>query len=216
MIDLHTHTVFSDGEVIPAELIRRAAVAGYRALAITDHADQSNLEMLLSNMVGVVDELGRANNLEVLVGVELTHVPPRMIAECTRRARALGAQLVVCHGETIVEPVADGTNRAAIEAGVDILSHPGLISDEDVRLAAQKGVALEISTRKGHCLANGHVARLAREYGASLVINNDAHAPGDLMSLEMACNVALGAGMSNEEVVRARQNSAALVARAKG
>ena len=216
MIDLHTHTVFSDGEVIPAELIRRAAVAGYRALAITDHADQSNLELLLSNMVGVVDELGRANSLEVLVGVELTHVPPQMIAECTRRARDLGAQIVVSHGESIVEPVAGGTNRASIEAGVDILSHPGLISEEDVRLAAQNDVALEITTRRGHSLTNGHVARLAREYGARLVINNDAHAPGDLMSLEMACKVALGAGISHDEVAMARQNSADMVARLRG
>ncbi|HKJ05299.1 MAG TPA: histidinol phosphate phosphatase domain-containing protein [Geopsychrobacteraceae bacterium] len=216
MIDLHTHTVFSDGEVIPAELIRRAAVAGYRALAITDHADQSNLEMLLSNMVGVIGELGQANNLQVLSGVELTHVPPRMIDDCVKKARQLGAQIVVVHGETIVEPVVGGTNRAAIEAKVDILSHPGLISDVDVQLAAKNGVHLEITTRKGHCLTNGHVAQLARKYGAKLVINNDAHAPGDLMSLEMACKVAQGAGMSNDEVVQARQNSAALVARAAG
>jgi putative hydrolase len=215
MIDLHTHTIFSDGEVIPAELIRRAAVAGYRALAITDHADQSNLEVLLSSLTGVVDELGEANNLKVLAGVELTHVPPSMIDACTWKARELGAQIVVCHGETIVEPVAGGTNRAAIEAKVDILSHPGLISREDVELAAKNGVCLEITTRKGHSLTNGHVVQLARKYGAKLVINNDAHAPSDLMSLEMACKVAQGAGMSNEEVSQARQNSADLVAKAK-
>lgn len=216
MIDLHTHTIFSDGEVIPAELIRRAAVAGYRALAITDHADQSNLEILLSQLVGVVDELGEANNLQVLAGLELTHVPPRMIGDCVWKARQLGAEIVVVHGETIVEPVAGGTNRAAIEAKVDILSHPGLISVEDVELAAKNGVCLEITTRKGHCLANGHVVQLARKYGAKLVVNNDAHAPGDLMSLEMACKVAQGAGMSSDEVSQARQNSAELVARAKG
>lgn len=216
MIDLHTHTIFSDGELIPAELIRRASFAGYRALAITDHADQSNLEMLLSHLVGVVDELGEANNLQVLAGVELTHVPPRMIDDCTRKARQLGAQVVVCHGETIVEPVAGGTNRAAIEAKVDVLAHPGLITDEDVELAVKNGVCLEITTRKGHSLSNGHVAQLARKYGAKLVINNDAHAPGDLLSLEMACKVALGAGLSNDELVQARQNSAELVARAKG
>jgi len=216
MIDLHTHTVFSDGEVIPAELIRRAAVAGYRALAITDHADQSNLKALLSNLVGAVGELGEANNLKVLAGVELTHVPPRMIRDCVWKARQLGAQIVVVHGESIVEPVAGGTNRAAIEAKVDILSHPGLISDEDVQLAAENGVHLEISTRKGHSLTNGHVVQLARKYGAKLVINNDAHAPGDLMSLAMACKVAQGAGMSNEEVSQACQNSADLVEKALG
>ena len=137
MIDLHTHTFFSDGELVPAELVRRAAVAGYRAMAITDHADQSNIEWLLSKLVDVVDELGAANNMQVLAGVEITHVPPSLIEKTTKLARDKGAELVVVHGETIVEPVSEGTNLAAIEAGVDILSHPGLISAEEVELAAK-------------------------------------------------------------------------------
>jgi len=216
MIDLHTHTFFSDGELVPAELVRRASVAGYRALAITDHADRSNTKWLLSKLVGVVDELGAANGLQVLAGVELTHVPPQLIADGIKLARDNGAELVVVHGETIVEPVMAGTNRAAIEAGADVLAHPGLITAEDVQLAAEKGVCLEITTRKGHSLSNGYVARLALQYGAKLVINNDAHAPGDLVSLEMARKIALGAGLSLPQFEQARQNSADLVARAKG
>ena len=35
MIDLHTHTLNSDGELLPAELWRRAQVRGYRFLGIT-------------------------------------------------------------------------------------------------------------------------------------------------------------------------------------
>jgi len=38
MIDLHTHTFLSDGELGPAELVRRAENAGYRAIGISDHA----------------------------------------------------------------------------------------------------------------------------------------------------------------------------------
>jgi len=216
MIDLHTHTFFSDGELVPAELVRRAAVAGYRALAITDHADQSNIAWLLQRLVDVVNEIGASNNVQVLAGVELTHVAPAQYAKATELARQSGAEIVVAHGETIVEPVMAGTNRAAIEAGVDILSHPGLISAEDVQLAAQKGVCLEITTRRGHSLTNGHVAQLALQYGAKLVINNDAHAPGDLMLLEMARKVALGAGLNEEQFQEARRNSEDLVARAKG
>lgn len=216
MIDLHTHTFFSDGELVPAELVRRASVAGYSAMAVTDHADKSNIAWLLSNLVGVVDELGEANNMVVLAGVELTHVPPSTMADATQMAREHGAEIVVVHGETIVEPVMAGTNLAAIRAGVDILSHPGMITDEAVELAAEKGVCLEITTRKGHSLTNGHVARLAERYGASLVINNDAHAPGDLVSPEMMKNVALGAGMSEEQYQQAVKNSQQLVARAKG
>jgi len=216
MIDLHTHTFFSDGELVPAELVRRAAVAGYSAMAITDHADQSNIEWLLSKLVGVVDEIGEANNMQVLAGVELTHVPPHMIEAATKLARDNGAEIVVVHGETIVEPVMEGTNRAAIEAGVDILSHPGLIAEEDVKLAAEKGVCLELTTRKGHSLTNGHVVNLALKYDAKLVIDNDAHGPGDLVSPEMSHKIALGSGLTETQIAAARKNSEDLVAKAKG
>ena len=60
-----------------------------------------------------------------------------------------------------------GTNRAAIEAGADIVSHPGIISTEDLLLAKEKGVALEITSRKGHSLSNGHVAKEAIKFGVS-------------------------------------------------
>ena len=36
-VDLHTHTLRSDGVLEPAELVRAAAAAGIRTLAITDH-----------------------------------------------------------------------------------------------------------------------------------------------------------------------------------
>lgn len=216
MIDLHTHTFFSDGELVPAELVRRASVAGYKAMAITDHADKTNTAWLLANIVDVVDDLGTANNMQVLAGVELTHVPPQTMVDAVQLARDNGAELVVVHGETIVEPVIPGTNLAAIKAGADILAHPGLIAVEEVRLAVEKGVCLEITTRKGHSLTNGHVVKMAREFGAKLVINNDAHAPGDLVSPELARKIALGAGMTEEEYQQARKHSEELVKKAKG
>ncbi len=211
MIDLHTHTLFSDGELIPYELARRAAVLGYRALAITDHGDFSNMDLIIPRLVRVAVDLGAAWGLSVIPGIELTHIPPASIAEAACEARSLGARLVVCHGETLVEPVAAGTNRAAIEAGVDILSHPGLITADDAALAAEAGVCLEITTRKGHSLTNGHVARLALAAGAKLVVNNDAHAPGDLVSLDMARRIALGAGLTEAQFEQCRKNSEALV-----
>jgi histidinol phosphatase-like PHP family hydrolase len=216
MIDLHTHSLFSDGELIPAELTRRAAQAGYRAIAITDHADRSMFDLVIPRLLRVSNELGEAWGLTVLAGVELTHIPPGDIAASAEEARALGAQIIVCHGETLVEPVAPGTNRAALEADIDILSHPGLLTAEEVRLAAQRGVCLELSARKGHSLSNGHVARMALAHGAMLVVNSDAHAPGDLVPLEMARKVALGAGLSEEQFEQCRRNAEELVERAQG
>lgn len=213
MIDLHTHTTFSDGELIPAELARRAAKAGYKGLAITDHADPSNMYLIIENLRRFAAETGPYLDLNLVVGVELTHCPPPLIPGLIVEARAAGAQLVVVHGETIVEPVARGTNLAAIEGGADVLAHPGLITPQEVELAEQKGVHLEITTRKGHSLTNGHVCVLARKFGAKLVIDNDAHAPGDLVSKEMRGMIATGAGLTPEERRQAERNAEAILQR---
>lgn len=213
MIDFHTHTLFSDGELLPSELARRARIAGYQALAFTDHADASNLFHILENLGRVAAQGAAFHGVDLFLGVELTHVPPALIGGMVEAARRSGARIVLVHGETVVEPVEVGTNLAAIEAGVDVLAHPGLLTPEDARLAAEKGVHLEITTRKGQSLTNGHVAALARRFGAKLVINNDAHAPGDLMSRELRRNVALGAGLSEDEYLQAEANSRALAAR---
>jgi hypothetical protein len=150
MIDLHTHSTFSAGELIPAELIRRAKVAGYRAIAITDHADASNIPLILDNVRRLTVSYAHFFDMEVLAGVELTHVPPALMAEFAQMAREAGAQIVVCHGETVVEPVAQGTNLAAIEAGVDVLAHPGLITEVEARLPQSAAWRWSSSTRLGH------------------------------------------------------------------
>ena len=213
MIDLHTHTVFSDGELIPAELVRRAEVIGYKGICMTDHADESTLYFTVENVLRFVKKHGHFYDINILAGVELTHVAPPLIAEMVEAARKAGAQIVVMHGETPVEPVAEGTNLAAIEAGVDILAHPGMITDQEVQLAVEKGVALEITTRGGHSYTNGHVAAMARKHGAKLVVNNDAHAPRDLVSKELRKTVALGAGLTIEEYRQTESNAWEIVQR---
>jgi putative hydrolase len=213
MIDLHTHSLFSDGELLPSELVRRAEEIGCEAVAITDHADSSNLDWMVPRLVRVCEDLNRWWKIRSIPGIELTHVPPELISPLSAQARALGAQIVLVHGETIVEPVPPGTNRKAIESGVDILAHPGLISEEEVALARDKGVFLEITARKGHSLSNGHVARLAQRVGALLVLNTDSHSPGDLLSEGEALRVALGAGLERKDYERMLQNSREIVAR---
>lgn len=216
MIDLHTHSTFSDGELIPSELARRAEAAGYAALAITDHADHSNLDWIVPRMVTVCGKISAASSLRCLPGVELTHVHPRYIDELTREARKMGARIVVVHGETLVEPVLPGTNLAAIQASVDILAHPGLLGEEEAALAAGKGVFLEITARKGHSLTNGHVVRMARKHGARMVLDTDSHGPGDLVTSEMAGKIARGAGLTEDEVTALFRNSLFLVEKRMG
>jgi putative hydrolase len=200
MFDLHCHSLFSDGELLPSELVRRVELLDYKAIAITDHIDSSNFDFIIPRLIKVAKDINRYSSTKLIPGVEITHVHPDLIAPLTREARHLGANILICHGETIVEPVCPGTNRAAIEAGIDILAHPGLISEEEVELAVQNGTFLELSGRKGHSFTNGHVARLAKAHGAKLIINSDAHAPEDFMSAERARKVGLGAGLRLKEI----------------
>lgn len=213
MIDLHTHSLFSDGELVPAEHVRRVEVLGYSAIAITDHADSSNMDFIIPRIVQVAADLNQYTKTLLIPGIELTHVPPEMMADLTAKARELGAKVVVGHGETVTEPVRPGTNRASLEAGVDVLAHPGFISRDEAELAAQKGIFLELSGRKGHSLTNGHVAFMARETGAMMAVNADAHGPGDFLTSEMAKTVALGAGLSEEEYDKVRSDMFAFIER---
>ena len=211
MIDLHTHSLLSDGELLPLELARRARVKGYTILGISDHVDVTNIEYVASSILKIGEKNEYHEGIQVVPGVEITHSPARFVGEMIVRARKLGIRYVVVHGETIAEPVEEGTNRAAIEAGVDILAHPGLIAEEDVLRAKQQGVFLEISARKGHSLTNGHVARLAKKVGAKLIFDTDSHSPSDLVNDDEALRIVLGAGLSREDFQDMQKNALELV-----
>lgn len=208
MLDFHVHTTLSDGGLIPSEIFRRAQVKGIDVLGLADHTDFATTARIIEeNLQAVLRERELEGGITTFCGVELTHVRPPYIAHLTETARQAGAEYVIVHGETIVEPVEPGTNRAGIEAGCDYLAHPGIISEEDVKLAVERGVLLEISSKKGHSLSNGHVARLAKEHGAKLVYGSDTHDPAGLHSYEEATKVLRAAGLSEEEAAAAMGNA---------
>ena len=204
--DLHTHSIFSDGELIPAELVRTAKVTGHSVIAITDHVDMTNVEFVVKNLVKAAELCD--DEIEVIPGVEVTHVPPSKMDKVIADARRFGAKWIVVHGETISEPVQPGTNRqAAMNPEVDVLAHPGFITEEEMQAAKDNGVLIEITGRRGHSLTNGHVACVARKIGATMVVNSDTHSSEDLMTEERAYKVALGAGLTKAEADAAIQKA---------
>jgi putative hydrolase len=206
--DFHTHTYLSDGILSPMELIRTAHVEGYGVIAVTDHVGLEDQERVIKTLLGECRRAMEAWNIVALAGVEITHVPKSLIGEAAQRAKDLGAQIVLVHGETIVEPVEPGSNLAALgSSSVDILAHPGLITEEEASLAAEMGIFLEISTRRGHSLTNGHVAKIGLASGAKLLIDSDAHRPEDLLNMELIRKVAKGAGLSEDEAATLIENN---------
>ena len=211
MIDLHSHSLWSDGELLPSELAHRAEAKGIEVLAITDHIDSSNIELVVPRLAQVAEDLNKyLKKLKVIPGAELTHIPPAMIPEMAERARRLGAKIIIVHGETIAETVPTGTNKAGLQSNIDILAHPGLITEEEVSLAKERGILLEISARAIHGLTNGHVAMFAQEMGAGLILNTDSHSSNNFIDIPHARKVAKGCGCDFDQLYA---NSKALAER---
>ncbi len=201
LYDFHTHTFLSDGVLTPMELIRRCIYNGYTAMAITDHVASGTMQRTIEETRGDAMLAAERWDFTCLVAVELTHAPASAIAQLAARARHLGAELVIVHGETIVEPVEPGTNLAAVSCPqVDMLAHPGLLAEEEAFLAEENDVFIEVTHRQGHCLTNGLVVKRALGAGARLVVNSDGHAPGDYLTEELARQIAVGAGVPESRI----------------
>lgn len=210
------HSLFSDGELLPSELARRAANLNHEVIAITDHVDYSNVEQI-PQIQKAIDDINANWNIKVVLGAEVTHVPTESIDGVAKKAKDLGAQIVVVHGETLNEPVIEGTNYAAVNSEyVDILGHPGLITYEEAQIAKENGIYLEISARSGHCLGNGHVANIASEVGNKLLVNTDTHSPDNLITFEKSYEIALGAGLSKKEAMAAIVDNSRELLKSKG
>jgi len=199
--DFHTHTFNSDGALSVLELIRRAAVRGYAAIAVTDHVGPGSLERVIKEVSRDCEMASSHWNIAAVQGVELTHVPHQAIDGLAKRAKELGARLVVVHGESPVEPVEEGTNLAAVRSKyVDILAHPGHMTSEVAELAEKNGIFIEITTRRGHCVTNAHVAELAGKKGALMLLNSDSHDEDDLLTEALANETLRQAGVSSREI----------------
>jgi histidinol phosphatase-like PHP family hydrolase len=84
LINLHTHTTYSDGDFLPDDIVRRAYQGGLTHIAITDHFETSkvpsplkaeNFERYMSNL-DALKEMYKGR-IEVLAGVEIDTNPMR-------------------------------------------------------------------------------------------------------------------------------------------
>lgn len=199
MFDLHTHSLLSDGELLPSELARRYEAKGYKAIAITDHVDASNIKVIVPAIVEFCKKWPK-NRIKVLPGIELTHIPLEHFQPLIKYARKNGIKVIVAHGETESEPVIKGTNKKALSSDIDILAHPGHISVQDVKLAKKRGIFLEVTARQNHRSTNSHVVRLAIKYGAKLIINTDSHSPCDILAYSELTKFGLKAGLGKSHL----------------
>jgi histidinol phosphatase-like PHP family hydrolase len=197
-MDFHTHSILSDGVLLPEELARRLEVLDTKVFALTDHVGPSNLSDIVEKTVAACKYVNESFSIEMIAGVELTHIHPKDIPLIARKARKTGAQVVVVHGETLVEPTREDTNMAACSCNeVDILAHPGILKKEEASVAYENGIFAELTTRQGHCLGNGNTVKVCSP--DMLLVNTDAHAPSDFITEEFALKTALASGLAPKD-----------------
>lgn len=211
MFDFHIHVNCSGGRdgLLPSEAMRLAKCAG--SGAVGDRPGRSlDPAILLPTLKTLVKTCSLYADIEAFAGVELVHVPPALLPDAVGQAREQGAALILAHGESIPRQLADvvetGTNLAAINAGVDILAHPGLITVEDAQLAAEKGVLLELNTAPGTVSPTGISSAWQNASAANccstltLPVQPTLNPPTSRRALRKAA--ALGAGLDAEGLSR--------------
>lgn len=199
--DFHTHTFFSDGENSPVELARYAYVSGYKYIGITDHASYCNIDNLIESITKDCNLINKYWDLVAIPGVELTNVPAKSINEMAKYAKEKGARLVIAHGESIAEKVEPGTNWEAVNSKyVDFLAHPGLLTLEEAKIAAKNDIYIEITSKNGHSLSNGIVAKIGLQAGVKFLINSDSHSHMNLYCDDRQETIALGAGFDKKQI----------------
>ncbi|MCX5706700.1 MAG: histidinol phosphate phosphatase domain-containing protein [Candidatus Omnitrophica bacterium] len=206
MYNLHAHSLLSDGVLLPSEVAARYFALGYKVIAITDHVDYSNIESTVKAILDFTQHWPKSSGIKILAGVELTHIPTEQFKPLAKYARTNDIKVIIAHGQTLMEPVVEGTNRAALEADIDILAHPGIISEKDALLAKRRDIFLEITSRQGHALSNRHVVECARKTGAKLILDTDSHTPDDIISPAKLVDAGRKAGLTQKEINEVYQN----------
>ena len=200
MVDFHVmlSSGFAGDGMDAASALRYASLAGLRFIGLTIPCDGSDLSRI-GPLAAHVRRLSLYANVEARTGVELRHVPPALLPDLVLESRKAGAELVVVYGETLCDQVEPGTNVAAIEAGADILAHPGLIDDKCAGFAAERGVALEFTSCPIHALANAHTAAMALHFGAPLVRGSAAKCASDMSTRSFWPQVIRGSNVFGEK-----------------
>lgn len=226
MMDFHVHVrldgtgegarnaLSNDNGMLPAEALRYASLCGCRAVGLVLRSDGWNLSGVAA-LAQHVRRIGLYTNVEAFAGVELVHVPPALLPEVVQEARTAGADFVMVHGETLAEQHLDlvdaGTNFAAVEAGADILAHPGIVDAEVAAFAAEKGVALEWTACPRHALSNSHVVAMAERFNTILLPGSDARNMAELVAPARWKQLFQGGMLSDTLQKNMRNNSALFV-----
>jgi DNA polymerase (family 10) len=192
--DLQMHTTASDGKNSILEMARKAKEMGYAYIAITDHSKAVRVAggMDEKELAKHLKEIEKANRqisgFRILKGVEVDILPDGTLDLKDDILRECEVVLASVHSRFNMETeeMTRRVIRAIQNPTVKVLAHPTgrLILEREpfkinlrevVQAAVDYGVVLEVNAYPDRLDLKDVDARMARDLGAKLAINTDAH-----------------------------------------
>ena len=218
--DLHAHTRATDGKNSIEEMARAARKLGYAYIAITDHSKAVKVaggldEQALAKHLKKIEKVNeKLSGIRVLKGVEVDilgdgtmDLNDDILKECEVVIAAVHYHFNLPEKEMTKRIIRGISNRY-----VNILAHPTgrlilerepyrVNLEEVIKVAVNEGVVLEINAHPARLDLNDIHSRMAKEMGAKLVINTDAHAISQLGLMRYGIFTARRGWLEKEDVI---------------
>lgn len=219
----HNHTTYSDGSASLEEMALKCKELGFEYFGVGDHSQ--SLTIARGMPVNIVRkqwaEIDRVNEklkgVRILKGIEVDILEDGSL-DYTDELLAGFEYVVASVHSHFAQPEAEMTARvckALAHPAVTMLGHAtgrlllrreGYKIDLDVvlKLAAQHGKMIEINAQPSRLDLDWKYVKRAKEMGIPLVINPDAHSPGELELYKFGVHVARRGWLAKDDVFNTR------------
>ena len=221
--DLHAHTNWSDGTAGIETMARAARQHGLSYLAISDHSRRLMVAhgldpQRLARQCAEVEELNRTlAGIALLTGIEVDVLEDGRLDLPDKSLAPLDVVIAAVHSKFDLSRAAQ-TRRilAALEhPKVKILAHPvGRLIDKRepydvdmlavIRKCEARDVALELNAHPERLDLTDLACRMAKDEGARVVINADAHSEHEFDNLDFGIGQARRGWLEKGDVVNTR------------
>ena len=220
--DLHVHSSHTDGTLTIREMALAAKARGLAYIALTDHSPRLGMThgltpARLNRERAEIDRLNAEKpGVHVLRGIEVDILPDGTLDLPDSALEKLDIVVAAVHSSFHLsrESQTARIEKAISHPLVTIIAHPtgrmfgtrdayDIDMERIVRAAAQHRVALEINAQPDRLDLNDVYCRMAKQAGALLSINSDAHAAQDFDNLRYGVSQARRGWIESGDVINA-------------
>jgi len=218
--DLHAHSDWSDGGASVVDMARAAQARGYEYLAITDHSPRLGVvnglgPERLAAQRRLIDEANRElQGITILQGIEVDINENGTLDLPDETLASLDIVIASPHVKLRMEAPAmtERMLRAIDHPHVDMIGHPtgrrpgsrpGAEYDFETVFgaAARRNVVLEIDCDPARMDLSPELTRLAASVGCQFSLDSDAHAPDQLLYVDLGIWIARRAGLGQDRII---------------